>query len=162
MGPTPKCDDSPKRHQNHYLVHAKYDCFYNVLPAQASSKMNTKRCRKSVQKLHIPGHQKYVFGVFLVVPYLCKALGSKMEPKRVSKIRSKMKSEMIPKWAPKVGVLISRNFAGLWSICGPLLGPFLYSCFDPFGNIYLAFVGSFLSVVLIPFCFLPPSLWYFL
>ena len=57
-GPAPKCDDYPKRNQNHYLVPGKYDYFYVFQHAPTSPKIGSKRCSKENLKLHVPGFQK--------------------------------------------------------------------------------------------------------
>ena len=51
---------------NHYLVLIEYVCLYDFHPAQTSYQINPKRYPKRVPTLHIPGHQKSIFGIFPV------------------------------------------------------------------------------------------------
>ena len=72
MGSASKCDENQKRVQNHYLVPTKYACSYDLQPAQTPPKMHPKIYPKRISKLHIPSHQKSIFGEFLVAPSFCK------------------------------------------------------------------------------------------
>ena len=85
MESAPTCDDYSKSEQNHYLVFTKYACFYDFVLAQTPSKNHPKRYPKRVPKLNIPGHQKSIFGEFLVTPSFREVWGVKSQKNEAPK-----------------------------------------------------------------------------